>query len=492
MSRGRVVVIGSGLGGLSAACHLAGGGYEVSVFERHDQPGGRATRLEKGGYSFDVGPTVLTMRGILAATFDAAGATLEDHLNLHRLDPAYRAVYADGSTIRVRASRDAMANEIRTACSAGDAAGFERFCEWLERLYRAELAPFIDRNYDSVVDLARPLGPAVRLARLRGFGNLERRVGTFFADERLKRLFSFQALYAGLAPHRALALYAVITYMDTVEGVFHAEGGMGAVPRALATAAEKAGAAITYNTGVERVVLSRGTNGSVRGVRLNSGEFVPAEHVVCNVEPAVAYRTILPGLTAPRVARRGHYSPSAVVWHGGVAGALPGEVAHHNIHFGPSWRTAFDELFANRVMSEPSTLVSVPTVSEPELAPPGGSVLYALEPAPNLDGDLDWTRQRPIFRDRLVRRLGALGYPTEIEEEALFDPLDWERDGLERGTPFSLAHRFGQTGPFRSPNVDGRVPGLVFVGAGTVPGVGVPMVLLSGRLAAERVAGAGS
>jgi phytoene desaturase len=483
----RVIVIGAGLGGLSAACHLAGAGYEVTVFEAGDQPGGRATRREVGGYTFDLGPTVLTMTGILADTFRAAGTDMDDHLTLRRLDPAYRAVYDDGSTIHVRAGREQMAEEIRTVCGAAEAEAFERFCHWLAELYTAEHAPFIDRNFNGVLDLVRPPVPALRLARLGGFGNLARRVGSFFSDDRLRRLFSFQSLYAGLAPHQALALYAVITYMDTVEGVYHAEGGMAAVSHALGIAAEKAGAEVHLATPIDQIVLADGAGGRVRGVRLATGEMVEADAVVCNAEPAVAYPRLLPSLRAPRVARKGTYSPSAVVWHAGVGGSLPAEAAHHNIHFGAAWRGAFDALLAGRIMDDPSTLVSVPTLSDPALAPPGGHVLYALEPVPNLDASLDWDHLRGPLQDRLTARLAGFGYPTSAEVELFVDPSDWAREGLERGTPFSLAHRFTQTGPFRPANVDRRAPGLVFTGAGTVPGVGIPMVLLSGKLAAARV-----
>jgi len=484
----RVVVIGAGLGGLSAACHLRGAGHDVVVLERDDVPGGRAGRLELGGYRFDTGPTVLTMPELLADAFAAVDADLEDFLTLHPLDPMYRAVYEDGSVLHVRPGRDAMTDEIRSLCGPSEAEAFGRFADWLAGLYDLELPNFIDRNFDSLLDLARPIAPAIALVRQGGFGKLEKVVGRYFADERLRRIFSFQSMYAGLAPYEALAIYCVITYMDTIRGVYRAEGGMHAVPQALARAAEKAGVELRYETSVERILLAEGTRGRARGVRLDDGEVVEADAVVCNADLPVAYQTLLGGLPAPRVARRGHYSPSCLVWHVGARGELPAGTAHHNIHFGRQWNESFQAILHDgRRMPDPSILVSIPSIDDPTFAPPGGHSLYVLEPTPNLDGHVDWTRERDRARDQLGDRLASLGYPTDIEVDQLVDPLDWERAGMARGTPFALSHRFLQTGPFRPPNVDRRAPGLVFVGSGTVPGVGIPMVLVSGRLAAERV-----
>jgi phytoene desaturase len=482
----RTVVVGAGLGGLSAACHLAGRGHEVVVVDRESVPGGRAGVVEEGGFRIDSGPTVLTMVGLLEQTFAAAGADLEDHLTLRLLDPTYRACFPDGSELRVRPDRDAMVEEIRALAGAREAEAFERFCSWLGRVYRLELPHFIDRNYDSPLDLARDPMALVRLVRLGGLRKLAPTVAGFFRDERLQRIFSFQSMYAGLSPFEALAIYSVITYMDMVEGVYFPEGGMHEVPRALASAAEKAGATFQFATPVERI--TRHADGSVQGVRLSSGELIAADAVVCNVDVAVAYRSLL-GLSAPRVAWRGRYSPSCIVWLAGVRGTLPAGAAHHNIHFGESWREAFTALLADgRRMPDPSILVTSATASDPSLAPDGATTLFALEPAPNLDGSVDWAAERPRLRDELANRVGALGYPVEdVAVERLTDPRDWEAQGLERGTPFALAHRFFQTGPFRPGNVDRRVPGLVFTGMGTVPGVGIPMVLISGRLAADRV-----
>jgi phytoene desaturase len=402
----------------------------------------------------------------------------------------YRAVYADGSVLHVRHGREAMTQEIREFANAREAEAFGRFCDWLERLYRVEMAHFIDANFDSVLDLVKPWRAGLELVRIGGFGKLGRKVASFFDDERLQRIFSFQSMYAGLAPYEALALYAVITYMDSVEGVFVPEGGMHAMATGLAAAVEKAGVTIRYNSPVTRIL--RDGSGAVSGVELaggeTGGERLAADVVVCNPDLPVAYRTLLGGVDAPRVARRGKYSPSCLLWVAGVRGLPPADAAHHNIHFGHDWNGSFKALIKDGVrMPDPSILVTLHSLDDPTLAPEGCSSIYVLEPTPNLDGRIDWGRERDRIVESLRAKVAGLGYPTDVQVERIYDPLDWEAMGMERGTPFALAHTFRQTGPFRPNNVDKRVPGLVFTGSSTLPGVGVPMVLVSGKLAAERV-----
>ena len=492
----RIVIVGAGLGGLSAACHLSQQHHDITIVERASVPGGRAGLIEDAGYRIDPGPCVLTMTGILGDAFAAAGAAIDDHVKIHPVDPMYRAVFDEsdgGGELRVRHGREQMTEEIRRFAGSREADNFGRFVDWLTELYHVETPAFIDRNFDSILDLARPLPPGLKLLKLGGFAKQHNLVAKYFKDPRLQKIFSFQAMYAGLSPFKALGAYAVITYMDTVAGVFFPEGGMHAVSRGLAAAAQKAGVQIRYGESVERILRASGANGPVRGVRLANGEVIGADVVVVNADLPVAYSSLLPELEAPRVARRGEFSPSCVLWLAGVKGSLPEGAEHHNIHFGGQWKEAFKALLEDGTrMPDPSLLITVPTISDPALAPPDRHILYVLEPTPHLGGNINWDLERDTIISDIRRRVSALGYPAQIENVEVahaFDPNDWERQGMAMGTPFALSHKFFQTGPFRPSNVDRRVPGVVFVGSSTVPGVGVPMVLLSGRLAAERVAG---
>jgi phytoene desaturase len=480
-----VVVVGAGLGGLSAALRLAGAGRRVTVLERELHPGGRAGLLELDGYRFDTGPTVLTMPDLIADALGSVNEDLEDWLELRRVEPAYRARFADGSSLDVIADVDAMSAQISSVVSPREAAGYRRFVAFARRLYDLEMSGFIDRNLDSPLDLVRPA--LARLVALGGFRRLAPKVGSYLKDERLRRIFTFQAMYAGMSPYDALAIYAVIAYMDCVCGVYFPVGGMHAVPRALAGAAEKHGVEFRYGTTVTQVEM----NGS-RAVAVHTadGDRIPADVVVLNPDLPVAWRELMPSAAVPARLTRLSYSPSCALLLAGSS--LPQvDQAHHTIHFGQAWHSTFRELIDDHALAtDPSLFVSAPTVSDPALAPERKSSWYVLAPTPNLDASIRWDVVGPRYRDELVGRLESLGYQgfgDAIDVESFTTPADWAARGMERGAPFSISHRFGQTGPFRPGNL--AFDNVVFVGSGTQPGVGVPMVLLSGRLAAARIAG---
>jgi phytoene desaturase len=257
------------------------------------------------------------------------------------------------------------------------------------------------------------------------------------------------------------------------------------VPQAMAAAAEKHGVELRYDTEVTSVEV---VGDRAVAVHTADGERIAADVVVLNPDLPVAYRDLLGH--EPWSVRRLTYSPSCFLLLAGSS-ARYSKTAHHNIHFGRSWRGVFDELIdEKRLMSDPSILVTNPSRSDPALAPEGKEIYYVLFPTPNLDAPIDWRVEGPRYRDEVVRTLeqrGYIGFGDAIEVEDVTTPLDWQERGMERGAPFASAHSFLQTGPFRPGNLWGQ--NVVFTGSGTQPGVGVPMVLISGRLAAERVTG---
>jgi len=451
--------------------------------------GGGGAQADIRGYRIDTGATVLTMPDIIEEAFDAVGASMSDHLDLMLLDPAYRASFADGSSLDVHTDGAAMTAAIEEFAGAEQAAGYQRLRQWLTQLYTLEIDGFIGSNFSSPLSLLTP--QLARLAALGGFRGWEKMVGRFITDERVQRIFTFQALYAGVPPQQALAAYAVIAYMDTVAGVYFPRGGMRAVPEGLAAAAAAAGVQFRYGSSVTRLERS---GSRVTAVCTDSGDRIACDAVVLTTELPLTYQLL--GRTPRRpVALRP--APSALVMHVGIP-AVGDALAHHNISFGGKWSQTFDEIIDRGVlMSDPSLLVTRPTAGDPSLAPAGRDLLYVLAPCPNLEvGKINWAAQGDRYArqvldcavDRLIPEL-ATSVLDDADVLDVVTPADWARQGMTAGTPFALAHTFPQTGPFRPANLVRGVDNAVLAGGSTVPGVGVPTALLSGRLAAERITG---
>ncbi|UXA20607.1 phytoene desaturase family protein [Mycobacterium sp. SMC-4] len=480
----RIVVVGAGLSGLSAAMQLAGRGRAVTVLERGSHPGGRVGRADINGYRIDTGPTVLTMPDIIDDAFAAVGASLADFLALQQVHPAYRAKFADGSELAVHTEAAAMASEIERFAGRGEADGYLKLRDWLTKLYRTEFDGFIANNFDSPLSLLTP--QLARLVALGAFRRWEPVVRRFLHDERLLRVFTFQALYAGVPPQSALAVYAVIAYMDTVAGVYFPDGGMRALPDAMAAAATRAGVEFVYDAKVSELEFS---GPRATAVRTADGRRYAADAVLLTTELPDTYRLLR---RTPRRPLKLRAAPSAVVAHVGCA-AVGEQAGHHTILFGDAWRDTFRDIIDDgRVMRDPSLLVTRPTAGDQSLAPAGRDLLYVLAPAPNTEvGTVDWDSSGPEYTEQMLHavrtRMPGVGDDAEILQ--VVTPSDWGRQGMAAGSPFALAHTFSQTGPFRPANTVRGVDNVVLAGSSTVPGVGVPTAILSGRLAADRITG---
>ncbi|AOW92843.1 phytoene dehydrogenase [Rhodococcus sp. WMMA185] len=499
-----VVVVGAGLAGLSAALHLTGSGVRVTVLERESSPGGRVGTYHGPGYDMDNGATVLTMPELVRDALGAVGADLDstNHpLTLEQLTPAYHARFADGSSLDVHSDPDAMVAEITRVCGPEESVRYLALRRWLGRIFDAEYHRFMDANFDSPLDLFSSRAAARDLAKLTalgGFGRLGARIDRTITDPRLRRIFTFQALYAGVAPASALAVYGAIAHMDTSLGVYFPRGGMRTIALALADALSTAGGEIRFDTEVTRIDAAGGRVGAVWTAE---GDRIDCDAIVLTPDTAVVDDLLRP--VTRRSPRRVRVSPSAVVLHGTVPTSVSAQwpARHHTIDFGQAWKKTFAEITGRpgrgRLMTDPSLLLTRPAVSDPDLVLDRDGVpaepLSVLAPCPNLhSAPLDWASLTEPYEKELLRELETRGYTgivTHFAIDHVDTPLTWLDKGMAAGSPFAAAHVFRQTGPFRRPNLVRGLRNVVLAGSGTVPGVGVPTVLLSGKLAAQRITG---
>lgn len=474
-------IIGAGLSGLSAALHLLGSGHRVTVLERSSQVGGRAGTVEVGGHLVDPGASVLTMPDLAFDALAAGGLdreSAEAELDLLPVLPAYAGRFP------------ALAGTSGpSVLHVPDDLAVDAHMRWQQRMFDAAYPRFIagDAAWGSYAN-PRDLAGLGRIVRLGALSSMQRQVDRRVDDERARRMLTFQALYAGVSPAAARAVYAVISHMDVGLGVWYPRAGMGRVAEVMARQVRRAGGEVLLG---HDVLGLDGRRGLVSGLRARADHDVRLvlDAVVLTADAPISDRLLAPlGGRPPR--RRVRHSPSAVVAHLDVDPDVQEHWptrAHHTLDFGVEWEKTFAEITATRgrgtLMSDPSFLIARPSVTVGEPGP-----VSVLIPCPNLESaPLDWDSMGGAYVRDSLRTLAARGYHGIDTAEVLRTdtPADWARQGMSAGTPFAAAHTLLQTGPLRRPQ---RVPGIVnavLAGSMTHPGVGVPPALISGRLAAE-------
>ncbi|HSH31367.1 MAG TPA: phytoene desaturase family protein [Candidatus Saccharimonadales bacterium] len=486
----KIAVIGAGIGGLSAAARLSAAGHSVTVYEKEALPGGRAHVIKQDGYTFDTGPTLLMMTDVLEETFAACGRDLKDYLQLIQLEPNYRVVYPDHSSITMSSNMAALSTELAKIDPKAPEQ-FYRFFGRVAMIYRIAKSQFIDKNFDRLRDFIDPVSGA-QLARYGGLKKLTDFVGSYFSDPRLVQLFSFQSMYLGVSPYHAPAVYSVISYMETGRGIWYPKGGMHQLPLALAKLTSDLGGRFEYNAPVKRILVDKG---QAKGLELDDGRMIEADIVISNADLPYTYTKLLAAreraaFSDKRLAKLKH-SSSAMLFYFGVNHELA-QLLHHNVYFSEDFKHNLEEIFVAKVLPEdPAFYIYVPTKSDPDLAPQGRNVLYILVPVPNLDSKVDWATAQTKIRTRVLKVLKShfgADIKDKIETEAVFTPQDFlTKYNLVHGAAFGLSHYFLQSGYFRPHNRVKGITGVYLTGASTYPGSGVPMVLLSGKLVSERI-----
>jgi len=485
----RIVVIGSGFGGLSAAIRLQAQGHTVTIVEKHDKPGGRAYVYEQDGFTFDGGPTIITAPWLIDELFTLSGRHTEDYVRLVPVDPFYNVRFDDGSVFRYDGEREHVLAEIRKFNPA-DVDGYLRFAAGGDDIFETGFG-LSDKPFSHLADMCRVLPD---LVRLRADRSVAAYVNRFISDDRLRQVFSFHPLLVGGNPFQTTSIYTLIHTLEQRWGVWFAMGGTGALVRALATLFAELGGELRLSTEAAEVVVDERRR-QATGVRLATGETLPADAVVSNADVAYTYLT----LVSPRVRRRNsdrrlrrlRYSMSLFVVYFGTDRKYD-DMAHHEILMGPRYEGLLDDIFtAKRLASDFSLYLHRPTATDPSLAPPGCDAWYVLSPVPNLAGSTDWRAAAPAYRDAIMRYLEERYLPDlskHIVTEHRIDPLHFEGTlNSYLGSAFSVEPILTQSAWLRPHNVSEDVQNLYFAGAGTHPGAGLPGVMSSGKIVAELI-----
>ncbi|MBC8162149.1 MAG: phytoene desaturase [Roseiflexaceae bacterium] len=480
------IVIGGGLGGLAAAIHLALAGRRVQLFEKNDCVGGKASQVRAQGYTFGTGPSLMTMPWVARQLFEKAGRRLEDYLTLTALDSTCRYRWPDGTEFNAYQSLPLLMDEI-ARLEPRDVAGLLGFLRYGARIYGAVAEPFLLHPFDGIADLVKPalFRDSWKIDSLR---TVDQAVRSYFRSPYLRQVFNRYATYNGSSPYRAPATFNLIAYIEFIEGGWYVQGGMYRLVEAIAQLAREVGVEIHTNAPVERIELrDRAACGVVVG-----GERIGARDVVVNADPRYAYERLLPG-RAPMATKLGRLEPSCsgFVLLLGVRRQYA-QLAHHNIFFSHDYPREFQAIFEKRVPApDPTVYVCASSQTDPQHAPPGHTNMFVLVNAPAADGRIKWAREAQGYRDAVVaklERMGLDGLNQQIAYEQIITPDDLAtRYNATGGAIYGLASNTMWSAFLRPPLRARETPGLYFVGGGTHPGGGIPLVLLSGRAVAERV-----
>jgi len=484
------IVVGAGVGGLAAAGRLARAGFQVTILEKTDRPGGRFSVIRRDGFSFDTGPTLLLMPEYYRETYAALGERMEDHLDLERLSPNYRVHFDDGTVINLNSDVHLMHDELE-ALVPGSFGAYLRFLAQGHRHYTLSLDRFVGRNINSWGEFLSP-GNLPLLFQLKALKRHATNTSRFFRDPRLLAAFTFQNMYLGVSPYDAMATYSLLQSTELVDGIWHPRGGMYRVIETLSDIVEGLGVTLRLDAPVARIDVegSRAT-----GVTLESDERLTADVVVANADLPYVYAALLPDDgTAARLSRL-RYTSSALMFYWGVRGERTERLLHHNVFLSAShYRQSFDRIFRDHTLPEaPSFYVRCASRTDAAMAPEGMDAYFVLVPVGHLDerNPQDWDALRTRAREAVLRRLAQAGLPdleSRIAFEERIGPQDYlHRWNLAKGSAFGLSHNLFQVGYFRPHNRHARYRNLYFVGASTHPGTGVPIVLISARLVVERM-----
>lgn len=482
----KIIVIGSGFGGLATASRLLSLGHDVEIFEKRDKPGGRAYVYEMDGFRFDGGPTVITAPFLFDEIFEAAGKNREDYFKLVPCNPYYRIFNSRGRKFDYNGDHDFVLNEIEK-WNPNDKEGYSKFLKSTKAIFNKGFVELADKPFLRFWDMVKVIPD---LIKLQSHKTVYKYVSKFIEDDFLRRVFSFHPLLVGGNPFDTTSIYTMIHYLEREWGVHYAMGGTGAIVNALVKLIEEQDGTIHLNAEVDEITIK---NGKATGIRLKDGTTHRADHIVSNADVAFTYRHMIPeserSTYTNRKIERIKYSMSLfVIYFGTKKRYLDSDLEHHNIILGDRYEELLEDIFRDKKLADDFSLyLHMPTKTDSSLAPDGCEGFYVLSPVPHLDSGTDWTTKAKPYRDAIMNFLEE-NYLPDLQENIVvehhIDPLHFQQTlNSYKGSAFSVEPILTQSAWFRPHNKSEDVEDLFFVGAGTHPGAGLPGVLSSAKIA---------
>ena len=482
-----VLVIGAGIGGITAAIHLARAGLHVTVLEKNSHAGGRCDRFSRDGHAFDTGPTLFVMPLLYEAEFRALGTSMHERLDLQRVDPTYQLVFDNGSELALTSDVKSMQEQLESI-QPGSFRGFQRYLQEGERYYQLVLDKLVDHDFRRASDFFN-LQNLPLIFRLKPLINHYRHMSAYFDEPRLKSAFTFQDIYTGLSPFEAPATFSMMPYTELAHGVWYPKGGMYRVVEALADLSRQAGVEFIFNSAVERIDVN---STHARGVVLADGSHLDADVILANADLPYVYQDLLPqdGMTRKLSGKK--FSCSVISFFWGVDKKYE-ELGPHTLFLADDYRKNFEHIQDLGLPANPSLYIHAPARLDPAMTPDGQDSLTAIVPVGHLseNEEQNWGILRDEARQHVFRRLRTFGI-TDIQKHIKFEetytPLSWsKRYNLVKGSTHGLSHRLTQMAYFRPSNRHAHYQNLYFVGASTHPGTGIPTAMVSGRLVSRRI-----
>ncbi len=480
----KIIIIGSGFGGIAAALRSRAKGYQVTLLEKHPDLGGRARVFKRGDFTYDGGPTVITAPYLFEELFSLFNKKISDYVKIVPLDLWYRFVFSDGQTFDYTENKSFMEKEI-IKFSKKDLEGYYDLVNFTEKIFDKGFTDLSDKPFNNLTFMLKQIP---ELLKLKSYKSVYSLVSNYITNEKLRRVFSMHPLLVGGNPFTTTSIYALILFLEKKWGIHYAMGGTGKVVSALEKLMQESGIKIIKNAEVTKILIE---NKTVKGVEIKKGKTIDCDYLVCNSDPPYVYKNLLKSnnnynFLFKQKIKRMDYSMGLFVYYFGSRKKYK-NVAHHTIFFGKTYKKHLNNIFEKKILSEDiSYYLHRPSATDPSMSPEGQDAFYVLVPVPNNLSNIDWNIQGKKFKDIVLERMDNSVLPG-IKENVINDffltPDYFENDLLTlHGSGFSIQPKFSQSAYFRFHNKSEIFKNLFFVGAGTHPGAGMPGVLSSAKV----------